>query len=69
MTASAIFENLEAGASIDDIMEWFDGLIASIFQSLSHKPSAPAPMRYPSSNNAARAVADSTLDLGPWILE
>jgi uncharacterized protein (DUF433 family) len=23
---SAIFENLEAGASIDDIMEWFDGL-------------------------------------------
>jgi hypothetical protein len=22
---SAIFENLEAGASIDDIMEWFDG--------------------------------------------
>lgn len=26
MTVSAIFENLEAGASIDDIMEWFDGL-------------------------------------------
>ena len=23
---SAIFENLEAGANIDDIMEWFDGL-------------------------------------------
>src|SRR5262249_14831898 len=23
---SATFENLEAGASIDDIMEWFDGL-------------------------------------------
>jgi len=23
---SAIFENLEAGASIDDIMDWFDGL-------------------------------------------
>jgi uncharacterized protein (DUF433 family) len=26
MPVSAIFENLEAGASIDDIMEWFDGL-------------------------------------------
>jgi uncharacterized protein (DUF433 family) len=26
MPVSAIFENLEAGANIDDIMEWFDGL-------------------------------------------
>lgn len=26
MPLSSIFENLEAGASIDDIMEWFDGL-------------------------------------------
>jgi uncharacterized protein (DUF433 family) len=26
MPASVIFENLEAGANIDDIMEWFDGL-------------------------------------------
>ena len=26
MPVSAIFENLEAGASIDDILEWFDGL-------------------------------------------
>ena len=26
MPVSAIFQNLEAGASIDDIMEWFDGL-------------------------------------------
>jgi uncharacterized protein (DUF433 family) len=24
--ASAIFENLEAGASVDDIMKWYDGL-------------------------------------------
>ena len=23
---SAIFENIEAGANIDDLMEWFDGL-------------------------------------------
>ena len=26
MPVSAIFENLEAGASVDDILEWFDGL-------------------------------------------
>ena len=26
MPVSAIFENLEAGASLDNIMEWFDGL-------------------------------------------
>ncbi len=26
MPISAIFENLEAGASVDDIMEWFEGL-------------------------------------------
>ncbi len=26
MPVSAIFENFEAGASLDDIMEWYDGL-------------------------------------------
>jgi len=26
MPVSAIFENLEAGANLDDIVEWFDGL-------------------------------------------
>jgi uncharacterized protein (DUF433 family) len=26
MPVSAIFENIAAGASIDDLMEWFDGL-------------------------------------------
>jgi uncharacterized protein (DUF433 family) len=26
MPVSAIFENIEAGASINDIMEWFEGL-------------------------------------------
>ena len=26
MPVSAVFENIEAGASINDIMEWFDGL-------------------------------------------
>jgi uncharacterized protein (DUF433 family) len=26
MPVSAIFENIASGASIDDLMEWFDGL-------------------------------------------
>lgn len=26
MPVSAIFENIEAGASIDDLVSWFDGL-------------------------------------------
>ena len=26
MPVSAVFENIAAGASIDDLMEWFDGL-------------------------------------------
>jgi uncharacterized protein (DUF433 family) len=26
MPVTAIFENIEAGANIDDIVEWFDGL-------------------------------------------
>lgn len=26
MPVSGVLENMEAGASIDDIMEWFDGL-------------------------------------------
>jgi uncharacterized protein (DUF433 family) len=26
MPVSAVFENLEAGANLDDIMEWYDGL-------------------------------------------
>jgi len=26
MPVTAIFENIKAGANIDDIMEWFDGL-------------------------------------------
>jgi uncharacterized protein (DUF433 family) len=29
MPVSVIFENLEAGANIDDIMDWFEGWIAT----------------------------------------
>jgi uncharacterized protein (DUF433 family) len=52
MPVSAIFENIEAGASVDDIMEWFDGLnreqvkavIEFAARSLDKPPAyAPAP--------------------------
>jgi uncharacterized protein (DUF433 family) len=36
MPVSAIFENLEAGANIDDIMEWFDGLNRDQVQAVIH---------------------------------
>ena len=50
MPVSAIFENIEAGANIDDIMEWFDGLDREQVKSVIHfaalsldKPPAFAP--------------------------
>ncbi len=43
---AAVFANLEAGASVDDIMEWYDGLdreqvkavVAFASRSLDHEP-------------------------------
>jgi len=48
---SVIFENLEAGANIDDIMEWFEGLdreqikavIEFAARSLDETPSSVSP--------------------------
>lgn len=48
MPVSVIFENLEAGASLDDIMEWFEGLdreqvkavIEFVARSLEETPSS-----------------------------
>ena len=48
MPVSVIFENLEAGANIDDIMEWFEGLdreqvkavIEFVSRSLQEAPSS-----------------------------
>lgn len=34
MPVAAIFENLEAGANIDDIMEWFAGIDRSMVQAV-----------------------------------
>ncbi len=49
MPAFVIFENIEAGASLDDIMEWFEGLdreqvkavIEFAARSLDQPPPAP----------------------------
>jgi uncharacterized protein (DUF433 family) len=46
MQASLIFDNFQAGASIDDLLEWFDGInreqvrqvLAFVGQSLKHEP-------------------------------
>ena len=48
MPVSVIFENIEAGASLDDIMEWFEGLdreqvkavIEFVARSLEETPSS-----------------------------
>lgn len=50
MPVSVIFDNLEAGANIDDIMNWFEGLdreqvkavIEFVSRSLNDTPSAVA---------------------------
>lgn len=50
MPVSVIFQNLEAGASLDDIMEWFEGLdreqvkavIEFVARSLEQTPSSAA---------------------------
>jgi hypothetical protein len=42
MPVSTIFENLEAGASIDDILEWFEGLDRDQVKAvINSQPAAP----------------------------
>jgi uncharacterized protein (DUF433 family) len=49
MPVSAIFENLEAGANIDDILQWFDGLnreqIKAIIDFAARSLETAAPVR------------------------
>ena len=49
MPVSAIFENLEAGANIDDILQWFDGLnreqVKAIIDFAARSLETPAPAR------------------------
>jgi uncharacterized protein (DUF433 family) len=49
MPVSVIFENLEAGANIDDIMEWFEGLdreqIKAVIEFAARSLDAAPPLR------------------------
>ncbi len=49
MPVSAIFENLKAGAAIDDIMEWFDGLDRNRWRRSSSSRCAASIKNQPSS--------------------
>ncbi len=49
MPAATIFENLEAGASLDDILSWFDGLnreqVKAVIDFAARSLETPAPTR------------------------
>lgn len=49
MPVKTIFDNLEAGANIDDIMEWFDGLdreqVKAVIEFAAHSLEAPVTPR------------------------
>ena len=47
MPVATIFENIESGANIDDIMEWFDGLdrdqVKAVIEFAARSLDIPAP--------------------------
>ena len=49
MPVATIFENLEAGASLDDILSWFDGLdreqVKAVINFAARSLETPAPAR------------------------
>jgi len=49
MPVATIFENLEAGASLDDILSWFDGLdreqVKAVIEFAARSLKTPAPTR------------------------
>ncbi len=49
MPVSTIFENLEAGANIDDILQWFDGLdreqVKAVIEFAARSLETPTPAR------------------------
>lgn len=51
MPVSTVFENLESGATIDEIMEWFGvtrGQIVAVLEFAARSLDAPTPMQQPS---------------------
>jgi len=53
MPVSAIFENLEAGANLDDIMKWYDGLDREQVKPSSSLPPAVSTKHLPSPHRLA----------------
>jgi uncharacterized protein (DUF433 family) len=49
MPVATIFENLEAGASLDDILSWFDGIdreqVKAVIDFAARSLETPAPTR------------------------
>jgi uncharacterized protein (DUF433 family) len=49
MPVATVFENLEAGANIDDILRWFDGLdreqVKAVIDFAARSLEEPAPAR------------------------
>jgi len=49
MPVATVFENLEAGANIDDILKWFDGLdreqVKAVIDFAARSLEEPAPAR------------------------
>jgi uncharacterized protein (DUF433 family) len=65
MPVSAIFENIEAGASIDDILEWFEGLDRTQVQAILEFDSTPHWCDLPttaSCRESSRSFQSSPLD-------
>ena len=59
MPVSAVFENLEAGATIEEIMEWFDVTreqIAAVLEFAARSLDAPSP---PETHSSASVDAHS----------
>jgi uncharacterized protein (DUF433 family) len=62
MPVSAIFENLEAGANIDDIMEWFDGLDREQVKAVIEFAAGCVPRQCPQLSGMAHLGTDDSRD-------
>ena len=59
MTVSIVFENLEAGASIDEIMEWFDVTreqVVAVLEFAARSLDPPPPVHQPAQTVDAYTV-------------
>jgi uncharacterized protein (DUF433 family) len=59
MPVSAVFENFESGATIDEIMEWFDVTreqVVAALEFVARSLDAPAPVQPPAQTVDARSL-------------